>query len=340
VSLPSDGVSLPLPAGPRDDLLDVAGLGVGHARVPGGGSGCTVVTGPFRARVQVHGSAGGSREFVTLAPGHVSRRADAVLLTGGSAYGLAAADGVMAVLAERERGFPTSAGVVPIVPAAVLFDLALGKGRPGPEEGRAACEEALSGTPPPMRGPVGAGAGATVGKLLGPEFRSPSGLGSASVLVGEATVAALVVVNAVGDVTGPDGTVVAGARPDPDGPPVDALARRFARSAPGRDPFEGAEGAEGAPAPGEHTTLAVVATDVAMDDGSLEQLLAVAATALPRRITPVFTPFDGDVIFGVVPLEPGSAPALPPTETLALGAAAREALERAILRAVQPDPDA
>ncbi len=332
MSLPPDVVSLPLPAGPRDDLLDVAGLGVGHAEVPGGGSGCTVVTGPFRARVRVHGSAGGSREFVTLAPGHVSRRADAILLTGGSAYGLAAADGVMADLEEAGQGFPTSAGVVPIVPAAVLFDLAPGRGRPGPAEGRAACAAARSGSAPPMRGPVGAGAGATLGKLLGPEHRSPSGVGSASVRVGGATVAALVVVNAVGDVTGPDGAVVAGARPDPGGPPVDALARRFGASVAGRDPFLG-----------ENTTLALVATDARLDDAELEQLLSVAVTALPRRITPVFTPFDGDVIFGVIPegaqggAAPPAAPPAAPTEVLALGAGAREALERAILRAVRSE---
>lgn len=323
-------VGLALPSGPRDDLLDVAGLRVGHATVPGGESGCTVVLGPFRAMVEVPGLAGGSREFVTLEAAHVSGRANALLFTGGSAFGLAAADGVMAWLEERGEGFPTGAGVVPIVPAAVLYDLAKGRPRPGPAEGRAACEAALASSAlrPPRQS--GAGAGARVGKLLGPEASMSGGVASASVRVGERTVAALAVVNALGDIVGPDGSIVAGARPDPQAPPVDGMATLLGLGGP----------IDGAPwnAAG-NTTLCLVATDAPLEDVDLRRMVRLASTALPRRITPVFTPFDGDVIFGVVPGGgPGPGEPLSPSDVLALGVAAREALERAVLRAVGYEP--
>ncbi|TVP49119.1 MAG: peptidase S58 family protein [Gemmatimonadales bacterium] len=327
-------VSLPLPAGPRDDLADVAGIRIGHAAVEGGGSGCTVVLGPFRAAVEVAGHAAGSREFVTLDPAHVTTRADAIVLTGGSAFGLAAADGVMSWLEERGHGHPTHAGVVPIVPTAVIHDLAEGRRRPGPREGRAACEAALRAeTPGAADGAdsagsgagIGAGIGATVGKLLGMAASMPGGLGSASVRQGAWTLGALAVVNALGDVLGPDGNVVAGARPVPGAPPVDALATLL------QGPGAGAQSM-----PGGNSTLCVIGTDAPLTDADLRRMLTLAATALPRRITPVFTPFDGDVIFGVVsgPNAKGSPVPLPPAELLLLGVAAREALERAILRAV------
>jgi L-aminopeptidase/D-esterase-like protein len=312
-------------------LADVPGIRVGHATVPGGGSGCTVVLGPFRARVLTPGHASGSREMATLAPAHVARHAHALLLTGGSAFGLAAADGVMSWLEARGVGFATSAGVVPIVPAAVIFDLAPERARPGPDEGAAACEDAearaasteseLPADPPR----VGAGRGARVGKLLGPEASMPGGLGESSARVGEYRVGALAVVNALGDVTGAGGEVVAGARPDPDAPPVRALDHLL---------------------PGENTTLAVVATDAPLTPADLERFLTVAATALPRTIDPVFTPFDGDVIFGVVPEAAGVDPLAPegtpraPVEVLSLAVAARRALERAIWRAVGVDDPA
>jgi L-aminopeptidase/D-esterase-like protein len=326
-----------LPSGPRDDLSDVAGIRVGHAEVPGGGSGCTVVLGPFRARVDVAGLAGGSREFVTLDPAHVTGHVDALVLTGGSAYGLAVADGVMAWLEARGQGFQVSSGVVPIVPAAVIHDLQPGRERPGPKEGHAACEDAERRGDGATRHPerAGAGAGARVGTLLGPKHAMPGGVGSASVEVGGWRVGALAVVNAVGSVLDAQGKVLAGPRPDPDGPPVDALAELFGDLASGSDPFE-----EAGPRQGENTTLCVVATDAPLTDPDLVRMLRLAGTALPRRITPVFTPFDGDVIFGVVPSTPGvpadrpPGDSRPPSEVLLLGVAAREALERAIERAV------
>ncbi len=319
-----------------DSLTDVPGLRVGHAEVSGGGSGCTVILGPFQGGVERPGNATGTRELPTLEPGHLVSRIDALLLTGGSAFGLAAADGVMGWLADRGEGFPTAVAPVPIVPAAVLFDLVEGRGRPGSAEGRRACDDADSG--PVRMGRVGAGAGATVGKLLGAERASPGGVGSASARVGRWTVGALAVVNALGQVVGRDGVVVAGVRTSAGFRNVTELL---------------AEGRASAPGVGENTTLAVVATDAPLDREGLIRWLRVAATALPRRIDPVFTPFDGDVVFGVstgreVPVgnnhgargeseERGSdLSTLTPIELLSLGVAARETLETAILRGVAP----
>src|SRR5688500_12923551 len=138
-------------------LTAVHGVQVGHATVPGGGSGCTVVVGPFRAVAQVTGMASGSRELHVLGLEHLVPTVDAILLTGGSAFGLAAADGVMTWMAERGRGFDVGGQRVPLVPAAVIFDLAPGRERPGPATGRAACDAASEG-PVPL-GRVGAGAG-------------------------------------------------------------------------------------------------------------------------------------------------------------------------------------
>jgi len=168
-------------------LTAVPGLQVGHAQVSGGGSGCTVVLGPFRAVVEVTGMATGTRELGTLAEEHIVPTADAIVLSGGSAYGLAAAHGAVAWLAERGRGYPTGADVVPIVPAAILYDLAADRARPDASTGYAACE-AASDAPVP-EGRVGAGTGATVGKIAGTSM--PGGIGTASVRIGGVTVGAL-----------------------------------------------------------------------------------------------------------------------------------------------------
>jgi L-aminopeptidase/D-esterase-like protein len=328
-----------------DSITDVPGIRVGHAVVPGGGSGCTVILGPFLARVEVRGSATGTRELETLRDEHVVPRADAILFSGGSAFGLAAADGVMSWLAERGLGYETGAGPVPIVPAAILFDLADDQDVPGPEEGWTACEAA--GTGPVPNGPLGAGAGARVGKLLGVERSSPGGVGSASAPLGPWTVGALVAVNAVGDVVDRDGRIVAGARAQNEDGFADASRvilgeGRSEGEGSGDGPIRKGEMKDVAgPRAGENTTLAVVATDAPMAGRDLVRVLRMAATALPRRITPVYTPFDGDVVFGVSTEEwPGSSgsdetpEALSSVEVLTLGLAARECLETAILRAV------
>lgn len=306
-----------------DSLTDVAGIRVGHAVVPGGGSGCTVVLGPFRGAVRVGGPATGTRELQTLDPRHLVPRVDALLLTGGSAFGLAAAQGVAGWLEDEGRGFDTGAARVPIVPAAVIYDLASGRGRPGPDEGRRACHEA-SGEPV-ARGRLGAGAGATVGKALGVEAASTGGLGSASLPVGPWRAGALAVVNALGDVVDREGRVVAGAR-GPDGEFVDASARLLAEVKEGE--FGQMRNAE----PGRNTTLVVVATDAPASRVDLDWIAGMAATGVARRISPTHTPFDGDVTFAVTTSE--DVGSLSPAELLSVGLAAREAVETAILRAV------
>ncbi len=304
----------------NDTLTAVAGLTVGHATLPEGPTGCTVVIGPFRAAAHVAGMATGTRELDVLRPEHLVPTADAILLTGGSAFGLAAADGVAAWLSARGRGFDTGVARVPIVPAAVIFDLREGGPRPGPGEGRAACDAARGD--PVSEGRVGAGAGATVGKAAGRERASPGGIGSAAERVREWTVGALAVVNALGDVLDDRGRVVAGAR-GPDGGWLDS-SRLLVEA---RAEVGGRETPSGG-----NTTLAVVATDAPLSRVDLGRVARMAATALARRISPVATPFDGDVVFAVS-TAPDERP-LPLLDITALGVAARDALERAITRAV------
>jgi L-aminopeptidase/D-esterase-like protein len=302
-------------------ITAVPGISVGHAPVPGGGSGCTVVLGPFRGSVEMRGLATGSRELPTLAADHVVPRVDAILLTGGSAFGLAAADGVMSWLAERGRGYETGIAVVPIVPSAVVFDLREGRARPDASTGRAACEGASDG--PVEEGRVGAGSGTTVGKLAGRERASPGGVGSWAVHAGPYRVGALAVLNSVGDVRDQDGRIVAGAH-DPDGTFLDGDRKLREDTI---DPGPGL--------PGTNTTLAVVATDAPLTQVDLTRLARMATNALARRITPVHTPFDGDVVFAVsTAAEPEE---LERRELLGLGSAAQHALEEAITRAVTVD---
>lgn len=297
---------------------------MGHALVPGGESGCTVLLGPFRAAALVAGMATGSRELDVLHVEHLVASIDALLLTGGSAFGLAAADGVVGWLADRGVGYDTGAARVPIVPAAVIFDLREGRPRPDAVTGRAACE-AASAEPVPT-GRVGAGRGATVGNVAGPAGEMPGGVGSHALRLGTWTVGALAVLNALGDVLDGSGRIVAGAR-GPDGAFLDT--GRVLRSGSARDAGLGAA---------RNTTLAVVATDAPLSRVDLRRLARMAWTALPRRISPVGTPFDGDVVFalstGPQPLE------VSPADLLALGTTARDALEEAITGAVGAPPAA
>lgn len=299
----------------------VPGIAVGHGHAYGGHSGCTVVLGPFRGAVEVRGLATGSRELGVLDPHHLVPEVDAILLSGGSAFGLAAADGVMNWLAEQGRGYDTGQVRVPIVPAAVIFDLAAHVTRPDSETGVAACEDAREGWP--AEGRVGAGAGATVGKLAGPEGAMPGGLGVWSMEFGAYRVGALAVVNALGDVRDATGAIVAGARGG-DGDFLDSAARL--RAGPG--PM----GELGDVVAGSNTTLAVVATDAPLSRVELGRLARMASNALARRISPVHTPFDGDVVFAVsTSREHGDWSS---AEVMALGAAAQHALEEAVTRAV------
>jgi L-aminopeptidase/D-esterase len=299
------------------------GLVVGHATDVDGATGCTVVRGDtsaFRCAMHVMGRATGTREAALLEPGHLVDRVDAILLAGGSAYGLDAAAGVMRWMEERGRGFSVGPGVVPIVPGAVVFDLApLGRfaARPTPAMGYAACEAAMA---EPQEGSVGAGTGATVGKVLGPAGCMKGGIGVGSADAGVLTVRALAVVNALGDVRDGSGRIVAGAR-DAQGRFVDSAAHIA------RGPAETPRFDELA---GRNTTLCVVGTNAALDRVQLASVARAAAAALYRRITPVGTMFDGDVIYATSPVEGGVAAAPPQVEALAV-----LALEQAIERSVR-----
>jgi L-aminopeptidase/D-esterase-like protein len=299
------------------------GLVVGHATDVDGATGCTVVRGDtsaFRCAMHVVGRATGTREAALLEPGHLVDRVDAILLAGGSAYGLDAAAGVMRWMEQRGRGFPVGGGVVPIVPGAVVFDLApLGRfdARPTPEMGYAACE---AGTVEPREGSIGAGTGATVGKVMGPAGAMKGGVGVGAADAGSVVVRALAVVNALGDVRDASGTIVAGAR-DAQGRFVDSAAyiARGTKEPPSFDELAG-----------RNTTLCVVSTNVAMDRVQLAWLARAAAAALYRRITPVGTMFDGDVVFATAPLDGVVTEAPPQVEALAV-----LALEQAVERAVR-----
>ena len=307
---------------PLSSLAAVPGITVGHWTDLPRATGCTVVLAPaggMRAACAVRGRATGTRELDALSPRHVVGHVDAILLTGGSAYGLGAADGVMRWLRERGRGFPVGpAGVVPIVPTAVIFDFDLAPGSkadrwPTADDAYRACAAAAVDIP---EGTVGAGTGATVGKALGPRRAMKGGVGTWAAAGGEVVVGALVVLNAVGNVLDGAGKVLAGARA-PDGTFPDALAYFAAGGAP----FGGGAG--------RHTTLAVVATNAALDRPALESLAHAAGDALARRIVPYGTLFDGDVVFAL------STAAVTPATPLQVEALAALAVPEAVERAVR-----
>ena len=271
--------------------------------------------------VDVRGSATGTAEIGVLDPGHITERVHAVVLAGGSAFGLDAACGVRRWLERQGIGFKTGAAMVPIVPCAILYDLAIGKSavRPTGAMGEAAAAAATDGPVP--EGAVGAGTGATVGKLFGMKRAMKGGIGSFSVaLAGGATVAALVAVNAFGDVRDPaTGKIVAGAR-----------------RAPGDAAFADTEaqmkrGAARGGIPGANTTLAVVATDARLTKTGAAKLAQLAGLGMARTIYPVNTMFDGDVVFA---LSLGERAA----DVNTLGIAAAEAVAEAVLRAVRTAP--
>jgi L-aminopeptidase/D-esterase-like protein len=261
-------------------ITDVPDILVGHWT--GAGTGVTVVLAPpgTTGSGETRGGAPASRETALLEPGKLVEHVDAVVLTGGSAFGLATADGVVRALAERRRGFTTRGGPVPIVPAAAIYDLVASDGEiPGPEEGRMAL--AAVGDGPLATGRVGAGTGATLGKWRGGEFAVPGGLGSASAVDGEVVVGALVVVNAVGDVIGADGRVLAGSTAPPGSPPF-----------PAPLPFE-EKPEEPQVDPG--TTLVVVATNARCTKLECRLLAESAHHGLARALHPSHTRHDGDI---------------------------------------------
>jgi L-aminopeptidase/D-esterase-like protein len=292
-------------------IRDVPGIRVGHWTDAGAGTGCTVVLadGGAAAGVDVRGSAPGTRETDLLRPAALVERVDAICLAGGSAFGLAAADGVMRYLAERGVGFDTGVRRVPIVPAAIIFDLGVGSpdAHPGPDDGYAACLAAERGDSA-LEGRVGAGTGATVGKLAGMEQAVAAGIGSAGArLANGSTVAALAVNNAIGNVVGRDGSLLAGV---PLPPP-------------------GAQASEPPPA---NTVLVVVATDATLDRAQARKLAELAHDGIAQAISPPHTFLDGDVAFALSTARAPAPAGLP--ELLRLGAAVVEVVRTAIERSV------
>ena len=274
--------------------IPIAGLRVGHWT--GAATGVTVVLPPDGTvgSGEVRGGAPASRELALLAPERTVARVDAVVLSGGSAFGLAAADGVMRFLAEHGRGFPTAGGPVPIVPTACIFDLAESSRPPGADEGYAAAvvaggEEPATAASTPT-GRVGAGRGATVGKWRGRAHAVPGGFGVAAASCDDAHVVAFAVVNAVGDVVGDDGTVVAGSTAPLDAPgfPVDAPFSEKGASRNG-----GSE--SGVSESGANTTLVVVATDAVFDKLGCFLVAQSAHDGLAGALRPAHTRFDGDL---------------------------------------------
>lgn len=305
--------------GPRNLITDVPGLLVGNAEDHVLKSGVTVLTAaaPFTASVMTLGGAPGTRETDLLAPDALVHAVDALVLSGGSAFGLDAASGVVAGLRAAGRGFEVAGHRVPIAPAAILFDLANGGAKdwdenPYPALGRAALAAAGESF---ALGSAGAGTGATTATLKG-------GLGSASaVLAGGATVGALVAVNAVGSVTG-----VAGAE-------FWAAPFEFGAEFGGLGPVR--DGTVTPPTKLDaraNTTIAIVATDLALSKAEARRLAIMAHDGLARAIVPAHTPFDGDLVFAAAT---GARALLDPAaELMAAGHAAATCLARAIARAV------
>ena len=307
-------------------LTDIDGLLVGHITDLEGMTGCTVVLCEKGAvgGVDIRGSATGSAELAVLDPGHLTTKIHGLVLSGGSAFGLEAASGVRRFLEKKGIGFPTGGTqVVPIVPAAVLYDLSLGKPgiRPTREMGEAAATAASAA--PVQEGAVGAGTGATIGKIFGMRQAMKSGIGSATVWLdgpyAGVRVAALAAVNAVGDVRDPEtGRLLAGTRVGPESLDLADSALQLKRGA--RAGFRG-----------RNTTLVVVATNASLNKVETNKLAQFGSLGVARSISPVWTMSDGDITFA---LSCGAESA----GIDALGAAAAEAVAQAVVRAVKMAP--
>jgi L-aminopeptidase/D-esterase-like protein len=301
-------------------ITDVAGLRVGHFTESRRPTGCSVLlceSGAI-AGVDVRGAAPGTRETDLLKPDNLVERVHAILLTGGSAFGLDAATGVMRWLEEHGFGLQVGPVRVPIVPAAVLFDLLVGDSRIRPDaaSGYAACQAASHEAP--AQGNVGAGAGATVGKLFGFERGMKGGIGTASLKVGAVTVGAIVAVNATGDIVDPaNGRILAGTRGD-DGRPRSATAAIMRGELPPRAQ------------PGMATTIGIVATDAVLTKPQANKLATMAHDGLARCIDPVHTMADGDTLFALATGMSGKS-----GEMSVLGALAAAVTAQAVLNAVR-----
>ncbi len=308
-------------------LTDVPGIRVGHATDPVGLTGCTVVLCEEGAvgGVDQRGGAPGTRETDLLRPMHLVEKVHAVLLTGGSAFGLAATDGVVRYLEARGVGFDTGVAKVPIVPAAVIFDLNLGDptARPDAAMGYAACQAASDGPVP--EGNVGAGTGASAGKVLGISRAMKTGVGSAAIHLGDGlVVAALMVVNPFGNVVDPQtGQILAGVRPPDMERPADALLiLQFLHEQGLLRPFSAT-----------NTVIGVVATNARLSKEAVNKVAQMAQDGVARAVRPAHTMFDGDTLFA---LATGEKPA----DVNVVGAFAAEAVAQAIMRAARSAEEA
>lgn len=305
----------------RGSITDVPGIKVGHFTDSRRPTGCTVILTEAGATggVDVRGGAPGTRETDLLNPTNRVEKVHAVVLSGGSAFGLDTATGVMRYLEARGIGFDVGVARVPIVPAAVLFDLGVGDARirPDADAGYAACEAASADAP--AEGNVGAGAGATVGKLYGGKRAMKSGIGSASLSVGGVTIGAIVAVNAVGDVIDPrSGAVIAGARTADGKRLLDTRAAILS----GELPTSMQTGAA--------TTIGVIATDATLTKAEAQKIAQMAHDGLARSINPIHTLSDGDTIFTVAT---GVSKAR--GNVMLLGVLAAEVMAMAVVRAAR-----
>ena len=316
----------------NNSLTSLQGILVGHYTDDKRPTGCTVVLCPEGAvaGVDVRGAAPGTRDTDALSPSNTVQEVHGVLLTGGSAYGLDAAGGVMRWLEERGHGFPVGPAIVPIVPAAVIFDLWVDdfsktrpvstqnpRIRPDAQAGYLACQAANS--EPVQQGNVGAGAGATLGKLNGPDCAMKGGIGSASLCVHGVTVAALVVCNALGDVVDPQtGKLLAGSRVSADSRDLlDIVKAQLNGHSISK------------PQAGSNTTIGVVATDAVLTKPQAHRLAQVAHDGLARSIRPVHTPMDGDTLFALGTGTSGQA-----ADMMLLSTLAAEVTAMAVVNAV------
>ena len=308
----------------NNTLTDVAGIRVGHITHLEGATGCTVIICPDGTvgGVDQRGGAPGTRETDLLRPMHLVSTVNAVVLSGGSAYGLATADGVMRWLEEHNIGYKSGTGfLVPIVPAAILMDLAIGQVgiRPDATMGYAACE-AASDTPVPQ-GCVGAGTGCRIGAMLGNEFATKGGIGSASIKLSDGlVVAALCAVNCVGDVVDEKGEILAGLRTPPDGNTFSGMLNAFKTIAHMETvPSQRTD---------SNTVIGVVATNAKLNKEQVNKVAQMAQDGLAQAIRPAHTMWDGDTLFALATGEKTA-------NVTAIGAYAAEMIAQAIRNGVR-----
>src|SRR5512139_2635846 len=295
----------------KNAITDVRGIEVGHAQDEEALTGCTVLLcrkGAV-AGVDVRGGAPGTRETDLLDPVNLVEKVHAIVLTGGSAYGLDAASGVMRYLEEQQIGYPMGSVVVPIVPAAVLYDLGLGRADVRPDAAMGYRAAASASPDAPAEGNVGAGTGASIGKMRGLEYAMKAGIGTASMDINGLTIGAIVAVNALGDVVDPgSGTKVAGLR---SGTTLELM-----------------KNLRGSPAVQSNTVIGVIATNAKLNKTQATKVAQMAQDGLAQAIRPAHTMFDGDTIFA---LATGEVDA----DVTTVGAFAAEMMAQAIVRAAR-----